>query len=153
DPTAASILDRDCGTREGETVAMNYKPSPLQVKLGTKNKNILQKFTNMSGNGAILDLALVSHEDAIEDLIIRNSFGFKDNKFNPCKLNEKKGPKKDPDNYTPFSLTSVPGKIMEQIILSAIMQHVQDNQVIKPSQHGFRKVKSCLTNSISFYAG
>lgn len=34
DPTAASISDRDCDTREGETVAMNYKPSPLQVKLG-----------------------------------------------------------------------------------------------------------------------
>ncbi|XP_055554685.1 protein FAM219A isoform X2 [Falco biarmicus] len=33
DPTAASISDRDCDTREGETVAMNYKPSPLQVKL------------------------------------------------------------------------------------------------------------------------
>lgn len=42
----------------------------------------------MSGNGAILDLALISHEDAIEDLIIGNRFGFKD-KFNPCKLNEK----------------------------------------------------------------
>ncbi|XP_062455022.1 protein FAM219A isoform X5 [Rhea pennata] len=35
DPTAASISDRDCDTREGETVAMNYKPSPLQVKLGS----------------------------------------------------------------------------------------------------------------------
>ena len=40
---------------------------------------------------------------------------------------------------------------MEQIILSAIMQHVQDNQVIRPSQHGFMKGKSCLTNLISFY--
>ncbi|XP_068520946.1 uncharacterized protein [Anas acuta] len=33
DPTAASISDRDCDTRKGETVAMNYKPPPLQVKL------------------------------------------------------------------------------------------------------------------------
>lgn len=43
----------------------------------------------MSGNGAIIDLALVSHKDDIEDLIIGNSFGFKDNKYNPRKLNEK----------------------------------------------------------------
>lgn len=34
DPAAASISDGDCDAREGESVAMNYKPSPLQVKLG-----------------------------------------------------------------------------------------------------------------------
>ncbi|GAB0175774.1 mitochondrial enolase superfamily member 1 [Grus japonensis] len=33
---------------------------------------------------------------------------------------------------------------MEQIILSAIMRDVQDNQVIRPSQHGFMKGRSCL---------
>ncbi|GAB0208631.1 hypothetical protein GRJ2_003328800 [Grus japonensis] len=40
---------------------------------------------------------------------------------------------------------------MEQIVLSGIMQHVHDNQVIRPSQHGFLKGRSCLTNPISFY--
>ncbi|GAB0185423.1 mitochondrial enolase superfamily member 1 [Grus japonensis] len=40
---------------------------------------------------------------------------------------------------------------MEQIILSAITQHVQDNQAIRPSQYGFMKGRSCLTNLISFY--
>ncbi|GAB0188088.1 mitochondrial enolase superfamily member 1 [Grus japonensis] len=63
----------------------------------------------------------------------------------------KKGQKEDPGNYRPVSLTLVPGKVMEQIILSAIMQHVQDNQVIRPSRHGFMKGRSCLSNLISFY--
>ncbi|KAK4821391.1 hypothetical protein QYF61_019292 [Mycteria americana] len=63
----------------------------------------------------------------------------------------KKGQKEDPGNYRPVSLTLVLGKLMEQIIVSAITWHVEDNQGIKPSQHGFRKGRSCLTNLISFY--
>ncbi|KFQ22853.1 hypothetical protein N332_12329, partial [Mesitornis unicolor] len=42
----------------------------------------------------------------------------------------KKGQKEDPGNCRPVSLTSVPGKVMEQNILSAITWHTQDNQVI-----------------------
>jgi len=40
---------------------------------------------------------------------------------------------------------------MELFILSALTRHVKDNQGIRPSQHGFMKGRSCLTNLISFY--
>lgn len=40
---------------------------------------------------------------------------------------------------------------MEQITSSAITQHIQENQGIRPSQHGFRRSRSYLTNLISFY--
>ena len=63
----------------------------------------------------------------------------------------KKSRKDDPGNYRPVSLTLVPGKLMEHLIQSTITQHMQDNQMIRPSQHGFMKGRSCLTNLISFY--
>jgi len=63
----------------------------------------------------------------------------------------KMGWKEDLGSYRPISLTSVPGKIMEQIILSATTWHVQDNQAIRPSQRAFMKGRSCFTNLISFY--
>ncbi|KAK4810005.1 LOW QUALITY PROTEIN: hypothetical protein QYF61_004912 [Mycteria americana] len=63
----------------------------------------------------------------------------------------KKGWKEDPGNHRPVSLTSVLGKVMEQIILTAITRHVQDNHSIRPHQHGFMKGRSGLTNLISFY--
>jgi len=40
---------------------------------------------------------------------------------------------------------------MEQFILSTLTGHVKDNQGIRPSQHGFMKGRSCLTNLISCY--
>jgi len=40
---------------------------------------------------------------------------------------------------------------MERFILSALTGHVKDNQGIRPSQHGFMKGRSCLTNLTSFY--
>ncbi|KAK4815770.1 hypothetical protein QYF61_007188 [Mycteria americana] len=63
----------------------------------------------------------------------------------------REGRKEDPGNYRPVSLTSVPGKLREQMVLSDITQHVLDNQGIRSSQHGFMKGRSCLTNLISFY--
>ncbi|RMC19222.1 hypothetical protein DUI87_03827 [Hirundo rustica rustica] len=54
----------------------------------------------------------------------------------------KKDQEEDPGNYIPdskISLTLMPDKVMEQIILKVITHHVQDSQGIRSTQQGFRK--------------
>ena len=64
----------------------------------------------------------------------------------------KKGDHNLPSNYRPISLTSICSKMMgfmEHVIFHSIMNHLNDNQVLSDSQHGFRVGFSCTTQLIS----
>ena len=46
---------------------------------------------------------------------------------------------------------SVLGKLLESIIKNFITQHLEDSGIIRQSQHGFTKGKSCFTNLLEFF--
>jgi ribonucleases P/MRP protein subunit RPP40 len=62
----------------------------------------------------------------------------------------KKGPKNDPSNYRPISLTSQICKLLETILRDSITDHLQRCRLIRDTQHGFVKKRSCLTNLLEF---
>ena len=60
----------------------------------------------------------------------------------------KKGDRSSAANYRPISLTSVCSKILEHIIHSQIMRHLDAHQILSDQQHGFRKKSSCESQQI-----
>ena len=57
----------------------------------------------------------------------------------------KKGDRTEAKNYRPVSLTSVCCKVLEHIIHSQIMGHLDEHRILTDKQHGFRKRRSCET--------
>ena len=57
----------------------------------------------------------------------------------------KKGDHSAASNYRPVSLTSIASMVMEHIISSQLMRHLDINYVLHDAQHGFRKRRSCET--------
>ena len=62
----------------------------------------------------------------------------------------KKGTRASASNYRPISLTSVACRIMERCIKSDLMRHLEENNIINESQHGFRSGRSTLTNLLEY---
>ena len=62
----------------------------------------------------------------------------------------KKGSRNKSVNYRPVSLTSVICKLLETIIRDHMTDFLIKHKLINPSQHGFLKAKSCLTNLLCF---
>ena len=62
----------------------------------------------------------------------------------------KKGSRNKSENYRPVSLTSVICKLLERLIKDHLVDFLVKNKLINPSQHGFLKARSCLTNMLCF---
>ena len=61
----------------------------------------------------------------------------------------KKGDRTKPENYRPVSLTSISCKLLEHIIHSNIMDHLDKYNILTSIQHGFRQKRSCESQLIT----
>ena len=61
----------------------------------------------------------------------------------------KKGDRSKPANYRPISLTVICCKLLEHILHSSIMRHLDAHSILTNVQHGFRKARSCETQLLT----
>ena len=63
----------------------------------------------------------------------------------------KKGSRNKSENYRLVCLTSVICKLLERLIKDHMVDFLFKNKLINPSQPGFLKARSCLTNMLCFF--
>ena len=56
-----------------------------------------------------------------------------------------------PKNYRPVALTSHIVKVFEHVIRKALVDHLEKNNLLPDGQHGFRALRSTLTQLLSFW--
>ena len=61
----------------------------------------------------------------------------------------KKGDRSNANNYRPVSLTSITCKLLEHVISTNIMHHLDTYGILSNRQHAFRKKRSCTTQLCS----
>ena len=165
----AEILNRQYTsvfTREGledmpEAEALYTGDSPLE-DVGFEREEVVKKLRNIKQTGAPgpdLVWSKVLHATAehlgeplaliFNKLMREGEVPSVWRRANVCPI-YKKGAKGDPANYRPVSLTCVVGKVMESMVRDRIVEHLERNGLIRPSQHGFMSGRSTVTNMLVY---
>ncbi|KAF2367990.1 Reverse transcriptase domain [Trinorchestia longiramus] len=99
------------------------------------NTNSLQQPVNEpTRRSNILDLVMTTPDLSINALEFTDTIG-----------------EQTPNNYRSISLTSVISKTIERQLKVRITKHLNDQNLITDTQHGFREKSSCLTNLLDFF--
>ena len=110
---------------------MNHPPSQTSTELHHEIAPILTLIFNLS-----LETGVVPIDWRKADVVPVYKKGSKSKASRP--------------NYRPISLTCIASKLLEHILVSNIMSHFDDNNVLSQYQHGFRSEHSCESQLISF---
>ena len=62
----------------------------------------------------------------------------------------KKGNRCKAENYRPVSLTSVVCKLLESLLRDHMVDFLEKHNLLKDTQHGFLRGRSCLTNLLEY---
>lgn len=58
-----------------------------------------------------------------------------------------------PKNYRPVALTSLIVKMFERVVRKALVRHLEENNLLLNGQHGFRSLRSALTQLLVYWDG
>ena len=63
----------------------------------------------------------------------------------------KGGSRASPKNYRPVALTSHLTKVFERVVRKVLVTHLERNSLLPDSQHGFRALRSTLTQLLTYW--
>ena len=145
-------------TSESGTVLLDTECSTENIVVSFDSKTVLQKLLKLNvdkspGPDGLHPAVLKHCANAVLEplsLIFQKSYNTgnlpEDWKLANVSPLFKKGPKSDPGNYRPVSLTSVACKIMESIIKDSLVSSLADK--LSCYQHGFMKGRSLMSNKL-----
>ena len=64
----------------------------------------------------------------------------------------KKGDTVSPKNYRPVSLLPITSKILERVVYNQLIEYLEENNLLHPSHHGFRKNHSTTSALLEMYS-
>lgn len=129
----------------------NYLTKPITT---SEVERIIKKMKNNApGASQISKLILTKLPDTAIKILttifnLSLSLGYFPDKFKAAKLILIPKPGKqgtNPIDYRPISLLEVPGKILEKVINTRFSTHLEANNILPQSQHGFRKNRGTET--------
>ena len=149
-------------TDEDTTTLPKMKPTnhPTVRPTVVNRKGVLKLLNDISpykatGPDAIPGRLLKSLSDEVADILIMIFQASLDQGKKPQDWKKvfispifKKGDRHKPANYRPVSLRSICCKILEYIVHSHVITHLDDDHLLNDAQHGFRKHCSCESQLI-----
>ena len=113
--------------------------SNISTNKATGPDKIPAKLVKISAPFITKHLSIIFNQSLLQGTF---SYDWKISKVTPI---YKKGPKHDMNNYRPISVISTIAKVMEKIAHNQLYLYLQNENILSPSQHGFRKGHSTVT--------